>query len=79
MFGIPTAVISIVCYSLCCMDTVDEEIHSDDEDSDDEYREIIKGLGVIILGYLLLLYELSCLVYGFVSLTGRSTVLKDLH
>ena len=41
MFGLPTAVISIVCYSLCCMDTIDDEIHSDDEDSDDDVRETI--------------------------------------
>ncbi|WAR11574.1 TMX3-like protein, partial [Mya arenaria] len=41
MFGIPTGVISIVCYSLCCMDTVDDEIQSDEEDSDDEYRELV--------------------------------------
>lgn len=44
MFGIPTGVISIVCYSLCCMDTVDDEIHSDEEDSEDEdYRQYLKG------------------------------------
>ena len=44
MFGIPTGVISIVCYSLCCMDTVDDEIHSDDEeDSDEEYRQLRQG------------------------------------
>ncbi|KAL3859866.1 hypothetical protein ACJMK2_010055 [Sinanodonta woodiana] len=35
MFGLPTAVISIVCYSLCCMDTIEEELESD-EDSDEE-------------------------------------------
>ena len=40
MFGLPTAVISIVCYSLCCMETFDDEVHSDD-DSDDEERETI--------------------------------------
>lgn len=40
MFGLPTAVISIVCYSLCCMETVDDEIHSDD-DSDEEERETL--------------------------------------
>lgn len=43
MFGIPTAVISVVCYSLCCMETVDDEFNSEDEDSDEEYRAHIKG------------------------------------
>ena len=42
MFGLPTAVISIVCYSLCCMETIDDEIRSDDEeDSDDEIKDTI--------------------------------------
>ncbi|XP_045192174.2 protein disulfide-isomerase TMX3-like [Mercenaria mercenaria] len=45
MFGIPTAVISVVCYSLCCMDTIEDEVHSDDEDSDEEYRAYVKGQG----------------------------------
>lgn len=43
MFGIPTAVISVVCYSLCCMETVDDEYQSDDEDSDEEYRALVKS------------------------------------
>lgn len=43
MFGIPTGVISCVCYSLCCMETVDDGALSDEEeDSDEEYRQIIK-------------------------------------
>ena len=41
MFGLPTAVISIVCYSLCCMESIDDEIHSDDEDSEEEIRETL--------------------------------------
>lgn len=36
MFGLPTTVISVVCYSLCCMDTVDDLPESEDENSDDE-------------------------------------------
>ncbi|KAL5021822.1 hypothetical protein ScPMuIL_000977 [Solemya velum] len=36
MFGLPTTVIGIVCYSLCCMETVDDEIVSDDEDDESD-------------------------------------------
>ncbi|OWF52560.1 protein disulfide-isomerase TMX3-like [Mizuhopecten yessoensis] len=36
MFGLPTTVISVVCYSLCCMDTVDDLPESEDENSEDE-------------------------------------------
>lgn len=36
MFGLPTTVISVVCYSLCCMDTVDDLPESEDENSDEE-------------------------------------------
>ncbi|XP_060062707.1 protein disulfide-isomerase TMX3-like [Ylistrum balloti] len=38
MFGLPTTVISVVCYSLCCMDTVDDLPESDDENSDEEHE-----------------------------------------
>jgi hypothetical protein len=34
MFGLPTAVVSIVCYSLCCM-----EVTEDAPDEDSEYDE----------------------------------------
>ena len=40
MFGLPTAVISVVCYSLCCMESIDDEVQSD-EDSDDEIRDTL--------------------------------------
>jgi hypothetical protein len=26
------------------MDTVDDEVHSDDEDSDEEYRALVQGI-----------------------------------
>ncbi|ESP01942.1 hypothetical protein LOTGIDRAFT_206090 [Lottia gigantea] len=35
MFGLPTVIISVVCYSLCCMETIDEGVNSDDEDMDE--------------------------------------------
>ena len=40
MFGLPTAVISVVCYSLCCMESIEDEVQSD-EDSDDEIRDTL--------------------------------------
>ena len=37
MFGIPTAVVSFMCYALCCMSTVDDGSPSEyREDSDEE-------------------------------------------
>ncbi|XP_064640614.1 protein disulfide-isomerase TMX3-like isoform X3 [Lineus longissimus] len=34
MFGIPTAIISIVCYGLCCMETSDEEYTEEEEEEE---------------------------------------------
>ena len=45
MFGLPTAVISVVCYSLCCMETIDDEVQSD-EDSDDEVETTAQLIGL---------------------------------
>ncbi|KAJ8312664.1 hypothetical protein KUTeg_010037, partial [Tegillarca granosa] len=43
MFGLPTVVISIVCYSLCCMEPIDDGVpDSDEEDEDEEFREAMK-------------------------------------
>lgn len=54
MFGVPTAVISIVCYALCCMEPFDEE-----EFYDSTKRSILKeraeaGKGIVVL------YNLDC-------------------
>lgn len=38
MFGLPTVIISIICYSLCCMDTL-EDLPDDDEEDDEDERE----------------------------------------
>ncbi len=35
IFGVPSAVISIVCYALCCMEPIDDGSY-DGEDEDDE-------------------------------------------
>ncbi|XP_033754640.1 protein disulfide-isomerase TMX3-like [Pecten maximus] len=43
MFGLPTTVISVVCYSLCCMDTVDDLPESEDEHSDEEHELLPQG------------------------------------
>ena len=47
MFGLPTAVISVVCYSLCCMETIDDEVQSD-EDSDDEVETTAQLIGLYV-------------------------------
>ncbi|KAK6177947.1 hypothetical protein SNE40_012805 [Patella caerulea] len=36
MFGLPTVIISIVCYSLCCMETLDDGATSEDDEEYDE-------------------------------------------
>ncbi|XP_071091730.1 protein disulfide-isomerase TMX3-like [Haliotis cracherodii] len=36
MFGLPTIIISVVCYSLCCMEPIDDEM-AEDEDEDEDY------------------------------------------
>ena len=38
MFGLPTAVVSIVCYSICCMEGGDD-IAEDDSDLEEEGEE----------------------------------------
>lgn len=39
MFGLPTCVVSVVCYSLCCMEPIDDAA-IDSEDEEDEYDPI---------------------------------------
>ena len=58
MFGLPTAVISVVCYSLCCMETIDDEIQSD-EDSDDEVETTAQLIGL----YDSVIYPFACWRY----------------
>ena len=36
MIGVPTIIVSIVCYSLCCMDSVDDSYPIEDSDSDQD-------------------------------------------
>ena len=38
VFGLPTTIISIVCYALCCMEPIDESEY-DEDDEDDEITE----------------------------------------
>ncbi|KAK3085762.1 hypothetical protein FSP39_008311 [Pinctada imbricata] len=57
MFGLPTCVVSVVCYSLCCMEPMDDGV-VDSEDEDDEYdaipeKENTKGINNVSL------YELN--------------------
>ena len=36
MFGLPTVIVSIICYSLCCMEAIDDgPVDSDEEDDED--------------------------------------------
>lgn len=46
MFGIPTAVVSFMCYALCCMPTADEGNMADEfrDDSDEELPEYTPGV-----------------------------------
>ena len=43
MFGVPSLVISIVCYALCCMEPMDENELYGGEDDEDEYDDEIDG------------------------------------
>lgn len=47
MFGLPTAVVSIVCYSICCMEVTEDSQEEDSEfDEEEEYlppEEIDQG------------------------------------
>ncbi|CAL1547990.1 unnamed protein product [Lymnaea stagnalis] len=36
MFGLPTLIISFICYSLCCMEPLDDIPDEDEEDEEDE-------------------------------------------
>lgn len=38
MFGLPTAVVSIVCYSICCMEGADD-VQEEDSDLEEEGEE----------------------------------------
>ena len=39
MFGLPAVIISIVCYSICCVEPFDEEGAISDEDVEEENKE----------------------------------------
>ncbi|GFR93924.1 protein disulfide-isomerase TMX3 [Elysia marginata] len=39
MFGLPTVIISIICYSLCCMEAIDDGPADSDEEDEDEDGE----------------------------------------
>ena len=43
IFGIPTIVISIVCYALCCMEPFDESEMGTDEFDEGEQDELLQG------------------------------------
>ena len=53
MFGIPTIIISVICYSLCCMDSIDEGDPLEDSDSEAEMQdrlaqEQLQGAGLFV-------------------------------
>lgn len=39
MVGLPTLIISVICYTLCCMETIDDFRDEDDYDSEEEGEE----------------------------------------
>ncbi|GFO25430.1 protein disulfide-isomerase tmx3 [Plakobranchus ocellatus] len=39
MFGLPTLIISIICYSLCCMETIDDGPYDSEEEDEEEEGE----------------------------------------
>ena len=43
VFGIPTTVISVICYTLCCLEPADEDELNRDEDDEDEEYELGEG------------------------------------
>ena len=43
VFGVPSVVISIVCYALCCMEPIDDGSYDGEDDEDErEYGDLAK-------------------------------------
>lgn len=43
VFGIPTFVISIICYTLCCMEPAEDDGTFEGSDDEEELREQMEG------------------------------------
>jgi len=49
VFGIPTFVISIICYTLCCLEPADEdELNRGSDDEDDDMIDVDRVHGMFL-------------------------------